>query len=68
MFQEDCQNYYKVLLMLSETDIMSCGTWGFAPECDVRTVSLSVGLYLSLCVCLYVSLCVSLSVGLYVCQ
>ena len=42
--------------MLSETDIMSCGTWGFAPECDVRTVSLSVSLYVSLSMGLCVSL------------
>ena len=40
--QSDCQNYYKVLLMLSDNDLMTCGTWGFAPKCDVRSVSLGL--------------------------
>lgn len=35
--KEKCQNYYKVLLQLSDTDLMICGTSGFNPKCDVRS-------------------------------
>lgn len=38
--QIDCQNYYKVLVMISDNELMSCGTSAFQPMCDIRTVSL----------------------------
>ena len=36
---DDCQNYYKVLVQLTETDLMLCGTSSFQPMCDIRHVS-----------------------------
>jgi len=35
----DCQNYYKVLVMISDNELMSCGTSAFQPMCDIRTIS-----------------------------
>ena len=37
--KDDCQNYYKVLVQLTETDLMLCGTRSFQPMCDIRHVS-----------------------------
>ena len=35
----NCQNYYKVLIQLTDTDLMLCGTSAYQPICDIRHVS-----------------------------
>lgn len=37
--EQDCQNYYKVLVKITDNDLMLCGTSSFQPMCDIRHVS-----------------------------
>ncbi|KAL5255672.1 hypothetical protein ACHWQZ_G011040 [Mnemiopsis leidyi] len=37
--EQDCQNYYKVLVKITDNDLMLCGTSSFQPMCDIRHLS-----------------------------